>query len=155
MNKLLTALILCSIPFCASAQYIFKFPMLESQGGSLPNDSIRFVKPGDGSGLPPTVEPVPPVVIPQTEAELEYSEQQSCLTSSNAREAKAYVEQFPGVIYTGLYYNFTEKCMVHFTATKKRYSNECKATGDNALNRVLEGVHTTRFVPKYELVGGC
>jgi len=155
MFKKLLCLAVIVLPLPAFAEYIFKYPLEEARGGILPDGSIRYVKAGDGSGLPPTVEPVPPVVVPDTDAELEVSEQQNCLTAGNANDAKAYVEQFSGIVYQSLYYNFTEKCVVQFTATKKKYSNECKATGDNALSRVIEAVHTTQFTPKYTLIGGC
>lgn len=163
MNKKISAIFaLTLISFSISnAAFLIKIPMQQMNGvmnsGSLPDGSIRFVKAGDGSGLPPTevITPEPPVLGGSDE--IEYSEEQSCLQESNANSAKALIEQFPYAVFGGLFYNAQSDkgCIAHAYLPKNKFDAACKVSNGSKLNAVISNMNLTQFEFTYELTGGC
>lgn len=154
-------LTLLSISNVSNAAFLIKIPMQETSGGmnsgSLPEGSIRFVKAGDGSGLPPTevITPEPPVQGGSDETE--YSEEQSCLQESNANSAKALIEQYQYAVFGGLFYNVqsVKGCIAHAYLPKNRFDAACKVSNGSRLNAVISNMNLTQFEFTYELTGGC
>lgn len=158
-KQILTSAILLIIAGTTQASFTYHLPLqsFNSTSGALPDGSIRFVKQGDGTGLPPTEIVVVPPIVEGGSSETEYSEEQSCLTENNANSAKAKIEQYPNAIFGGLYYSSsTEKgCIAHAYLAKKTYDESCKASNSSRLNNTLSNLNLDIFTITYEFTGGC
>lgn len=162
MNKIikLSALSLILISGASHASFTLTIPLSNknSASGLLPDNAIRFVKAGDGTGLPPTEIITPPPIVEGGSAETEYSEEQSCLVESNSKEAKAQIEQYPNAVFGGLFYSSSSEkpCIAHAYLPKKNFDSTCKASNGNKLNIIISNMNnTTMFGFTYELTGGC
>lgn len=159
MKKLLTFTLLTIIAGTSQASYTYHLALqnTNSTSGALPEGSIRFVKAGDGTGLPPTEVITPPPVVDGGSGETEYSEEQSCLVESNANSAKALIEQYQNATFGGLFYSSTSEksCIVHAYLPRKTYDQSCKFTNGARLNALMGNMDTTMFGFTYEFTGGC
>ncbi|MBK3506734.1 MULTISPECIES: hypothetical protein [Pseudomonas] len=159
MRKLLTFTLLSIMASTSHASYTYHLALqsTNSTTGALPDGSIRFVKAGDGTGLPPTEIITPPPIVDGGSGEVEYSEEQSCLDEGNANSAKAQVEQFPSVVFGGLFYNASSEkaCIAHALLPMKTYSSACKASNVNKLNGIISNMEYTMFGFTYEFTGSC
>lgn len=164
-NKSLTlsTLLIISLSSCISnASYSYKLPLENNKtsgffNGTLPDGSIRFVKAGDGTGLPPTPIVVVPPIVEGGSAETEFSEEQSCLTEHNSISAKAQIEQYPDATFGGLFFNASseKKCIAHAYLARKSFDETCKAKNANKLNIILNNLNQNVFHLTYEFTGGC
>ena len=125
--------------------------------GTLPDGSIRFVKAGDGTGLPPTPIVVVPPIVEGGSGETEFSEDQSCLTEHNSISAKAQIEDYPDATFGGLFFNASseKKCIAHAYLARKSFDETCKAKNANKLNIILNNLNQNVFHLTYEFTGGC
>lgn len=155
----LSALSLILISGASHASFTLTIPLSNKNSGSglLPDNAIRFVKAGDGTGLPPTEVITPPPVVEGGSGETEYSEEQSCLDESNANSAKAQVEQYPYAVFGGLFYSSSSEkaCIAHAYLPKKYFDAACKSTNASKLNTVISNMNNTMFGFTYEFTGGC
>ncbi|RTX96396.1 hypothetical protein EJ576_21970 [Pseudomonas sp. C 49-2] len=159
MNKYLTIAILTILAGTAQASYTYNLPLqsINSKSGALPEGSIRFVKAGDGTGLPPTPIVVVPPIVEGGSGETEFSEEQSCLTEHNSISAKAQIEDYPDATFGGLFFNASseKKCIAHAYLARKSFDETCKVKNANKLNIILNNLNQNVFHLTYEFTGGC
>ncbi len=159
MRKLLTFTLITIMASTTQASYTYHLPLqsINSVSGALPDGSVRFVKAGDGTGLPPTPIVVVPPIVEGGSAETEFSEEQSCLTEHNSISAKAQIEQYPDATFGGLFFNASseKKCIAHAYLARKSFDETCKAKNANKLNIILNNLNQNVFYLTYEFTGGC